>query len=433
MEIINDVNGLFEFQDLGARTELKNKANIIISNTKDKTTSNVLTDSFSHNIKGLFLYGSSIQSAVPTPTAPVNIDNVNNPKITLYRKNLFDTSKAQPNMNSEAQLVEWDRQNCSITFTTNSDNVNSGLYFRHTTLIGFAQGYGVDYTKLNGKSVTLSFDVQSDIESKLNVQFTKTSYTSVNISSTKQRFSVTEVVDMSELSKAICFYLSNVEATVTISNIQIEVGSIATDYEVCDVNQVSADCTLSKVNNIADTLTVNADGTGYITQNLLYERIKSGRSQSGHSWRYSTTSKRFYRDDTRYKANAGKPNLLCSHFEVKDNEKDVTLDNTIGFTSGTGQGVAIRMLQFDGDISAFENWLDNNEVYILIPLKQPIITELSKEQVDKILSLHTYFPNTTIVADTDCQVTYVADTKNYIDNKILEVATALVAHEGEVN
>lgn len=28
MEIINDANGLFEFQDLGARTELKNKANL---------------------------------------------------------------------------------------------------------------------------------------------------------------------------------------------------------------------------------------------------------------------------------------------------------------------------------------------------------------------------------------------------------------------
>ena len=93
MEIINDVNGLFEFQDLGARTELKNKANIIISNTKDKTTSNVLTDSFSHNIKSLFLYGSSTQSTVPTPTAPVTIENVNNPAITLYKKNLFDMSK----------------------------------------------------------------------------------------------------------------------------------------------------------------------------------------------------------------------------------------------------------------------------------------------------------------------------------------------------
>ena len=418
-------------------TDIANNSALISKNqinvTTDKSTSIVLNDSSDCNIVGLTLYGNSVQSAVPTPTAPVTIENVNNPKITLYRKNLFDTSKAEPSMNSEAQLVEWDRQNCSITFTTNSNNINSGAYFLHMKIINFSQGYDVDYTKLNGKSVTLSFDVQSDIECKLNVQFTKTSYTSVNISSTKQRFSVTEVVDMSKLSKAICFYLNNVEATVTISNIQIEVGSIATDYEKCNVNHTLADCTLCKVNNIADTLTVNADGTGYITQNLLYERLTSGRSQSGHMWLYSTISKRFYRDDTRYKANAGTPNLLCSHFEVKDNEKDVTLDNTMGFTSGTGIGIAIRMLQFDGDVTAWESWLDSNEVYILLPLANPIVTELSKEQVDKILSLYTYYPSTTVVSDCDSQLTYIADTKNYIDSKFNELATALVAHESEVN
>lgn len=409
-----------------------NKANVIISNTKDKATSNVLTDSSSHNIKNLSLYGNSAQSAVPTPTAPANIDNVTNPQIKLYHKNLFDFSVCTINANSSATTNSFDRDNCTINFTTSEASVNSGIYLLHENLNQYYKGYGVDYTKLNGKSVTLSFDVQSDIECKLKVQFTRSSYTSVNISSTKQRFSVTEVVDMSKLSKAICFYSNNVEATVTISNIQIEVGSIATDYEVCDVNKVSADCTLCKVNNIVDTLTVNSDGTGCITQNLLYERIKSGRSQSGHIWRYSTTSKRFYRDDNRYKTNYGTPNLLCSHFEVKDNERDVTLDNSIGFTSWTGEGVAIRMLQFDGDISAFENWLDNNEVYILIPLKQQIINELSKDQVDKILSLHTYYPSTTVISDCDCQIEYVADTKNYIDNKFNELSTAIVAHESEV-
>lgn len=83
-------------------------------------------------------------------------------------------------------------------------------------------------------------------------------------------------------------------------------------------------------------------------------------------------------------------------------------------------------------LKALENWLDNNEVYILAPLVTPIITELSKEEVDKILSLHTYYPNTTIIADSDCQVGYIADTKSYIDNKFNELATALVAHESEV-
>lgn len=48
-------------------------------------------------------------------------------------------------------------------------------------------------------------------------------------------------------------------------------------------------------------------------------------------------------------------------------------------------------------------------------------------------TVHTYYPTTTIISDSDFEVTYIADTKSYIDNKILEVATALVAHESEVN
>ena len=265
--------------DIASNSALISKNQINV--TTDKSTSIVLNDSSDCNIISLTLYGKSTQSAVPSPTNPVDINNINNP---------------------------------SITFSDDSDR------------------------------------------------------------------------------------LSN--------NIQ---------------------CTLRGIGNVCDTLTVNSDGTGCITHNLLYERIISGKSQSGHTWRYSTTSKRFYRDDTRYKANYGIPNLLCSRFEVKDNERNVTLDNSIGFTSSTGTGIAIRMLQFGGDISAFENWLDKNEVYILIPLKQPIVTDLSKNQVDKILSLHTYYPSTKISADTDFEATYIADTKNYIDNKFTELANVIVA------
>ncbi len=414
--------------------DISDKANNIICVT-DKSTSSVVTDSSYNQIKKLTLYGNSVQSAVPTPTVPVEIESIKNPNVTLYRKNLFDTSKVGASMNSKAQLVEWDRLNCSLTYTTNADYANCGPYFIHTTFVGVTTGYGVDYTKLNGKSVTLSFDIQADVNCEIGVQFTKYSYTYVDISSTKQRFSVTEVVDTSKLNKALCFYLNNVEATVTISNIQIEVGSIATDYESCECNSLTIEKSLHGIDDVCDTLTINEDGTGYITQNMVYERLLPGKSKSGQPWSYSTVSKRFYRDDTRFKTNYGVPNLLCSHFKAADNERDTSLDGTIGFTSGatTAHGIAIRKLDLNDDITAFEDWLDENEVYVLVPLVNPIITELSKEQVDKILSLYTYYPSTTVIADCDCQLTYIADPKNYIDNKILEVATALVAHESEVN
>lgn len=57
----------------------------------------------------------------------------------------------------------------------------------------------------------------------------------------------------------------------------------------------------------------------------------------------------------------------------------------------------------------------------------------SVTQDTDLSTVHTYYPTTTVLCDCDCQITYVADTKHYIDKKINEVATAIVAHESEVN
>ena len=56
----------------------------------------------------------------------------------------------------------------------------------------------------------------------------------------------------------------------------------------------------------------------------------------------------------------------------------------------------------------------------------------SVTQDTDLSTVHTYYPNTTIIADSNVQLSYVADTKHYIDNKFNELATAIVAHESEV-
>ena len=202
-----------------------------------------------------------------------------------------------------------------------------------------------------------------------------------------------------------------------------------------DSQSINIQCTLRGIENVYDTLTVNSDGTGYITQRLFVERITSQEKPTSKEWKYSNITHRFFRNDHSYSFDVkdNKPLILCSHLDVGENEKNTSFDNSIGWINVGGVGIAIRMTEFNGDISAFKNWLDDNEVYVLAPRSKPITVNLSKEQVDKILSLHTYYPSTKINADTNFEVTYIADTKNYIDNKILEVATALVAHEGEVN
>ena len=201
-----------------------------------------------------------------------------------------------------------------------------------------------------------------------------------------------------------------------------------------DSQSINIQCTLRGIGNVCDTLTVNSDGTGYITQRLFAERITSQKKSTSYEWNYSKATHRFFRNDYSYSFDVkdNKPLILCSHLDVGENEKNTDFDNSIGWINVGGVGIAIRITEFDGDIAKFKKWLDDNEVYVVAPRSKPITVNLSKDEVDKILSLHTYNPSTTIVADTDFEVTYIANTKNYIDNKILEVATALVAHESEV-
>ena len=272
--------------DIASNSALISKNQINV--TTDKSTSIVLNDSSDCNIISLTLYGKSTQSAVPSPTNPVDINNINNP---------------------------------SITFSDDSDRQSN--------------------------------------------------------------------------------------------NIQ---------------------CTLRGIGNVCDTLTVNSDGTGYITQRLFAERITSQRKSTSYEWNYSKTTHRFFRNDYSYSFDVkdNKPLILCSHLDVGENEKNTAFDNSIGWINVSGVGIAIRMTEFDGDIAKFKKWLDDNEVYVVAPRSKPITVNLSKDEVDKILSLHTYYPSTKISADTDFEVTYIADTKNYIDSKFNELATAIVAHESEV-
>ena len=272
--------------DIASNSALISKNQINV--TTDKSTSIVLNDSSDCNIISLTLYGKSTQSAVPSPTNPVDINNINNP---------------------------------SITFSDDSDRQSN--------------------------------------------------------------------------------------------NIQ---------------------CTLRGIGNVCDTLTVNSDGTGYITQRLFAERITSQRKSTSLEWNYSKTTHRFFRNDYSYSFDVkdNKPLILCSHLDVGENEKNTTFDNSIGWINVSGVGIAIRMTEFDGDIAKFKKWLDDNEVYVVAPRSKPITVNLSKDEVDKILSLHTYYPSTKISADADFEATYIADTKNYIDSKFNELATAIVAHESEV-
>lgn len=83
------------------------------------------------------------------------------------------------------------------------------------------------------------------------------------------------------------------------------------------------------------------------------------------------------------------------------------------------------------DLESFKGWLAKNTPVLEYWLKEPALEELSEVDKASIRALKTYYPTTVITADggeldPDIKVTYTADTKNYIDNKVSAKVASII-------
>lgn len=81
----------------------------------------------------------------------------------------------------------------------------------------------------------------------------------------------------------------------------------------------------------------------------------------------------------------------------------------------------------------FRAWLASNPVTLQYVLATPIKTDLTEAQIQAYKSLTTFKPTSIISNDANAWMgaSYVADTKLYIDSKIQEVASAIIASASE--
>ena len=341
------------------------------------------------------------------------IDTINSPSTTYYpsSKAVWDyvNSKISTLINDIENLKN---NKVNITdFNIFKDSTNSNISTNSTNIENLKNELAEKNKKINDLSIKVTTD--------------KAGNTTISDSSNNN------IVGLNMYGKTTQSTTPTPTNPVAIKDINNPKITVTNDS---DSQSINIQCTLRGIGNVCDTLTVNSDGTGYITQRLFAERITSQKKSTSYEWNYSKATHRFFRNDYSYSFDVkdNKPLILCSHLDVGENEKNTDFDNSIGWINVGGVGIAIRITEFDGDIAKFKKWLDDNEVYVVAPRSKPITVNLSKDEVDKILSLHTYYPSTKISADADFEATYIADTKNYIDSKFNELATAIVAHESEV-
>ena len=215
-------------------------------------------------------------------------------------------------------------------------------------------------------------------------------------------------------------------------------------YVECNLQK--ADCTLIEPLRAVPCDNVNnanviIDNKGYIADEIciyngeigVLKRVDNTRLTSSDFVEYThsgidTTAKKIYQK------NLGENYMyapiksgLCTHFRVDDK------GYTIGDMYFPDRRIIVTVSK-DYTLETFKQFLDDNEVYIQLPLAEPIFTAFDEDIQNKFKALQTYKGITNINNSVGAynKIEYIADTKIYIDNKIKEVAKAIVATESEV-
>ena len=94
---------------------------------------------------------------------------------------------------------------------------------------------------------------------------------------------------------------------------------------------------------------------------------------------------------------------------------------------------AIRVPQYneeltDSGLQDWKDWLSENPITILTYADEETFAPLSESEQEAMNALRTYYPTTMLDNDQGCDMalTYIADTKAYIDNKVSAIQAAIV-------
>lgn len=364
----------------------------------------VLSDATDLKLRGLRIYGRTTQDGTPTPEAPVPLVSAGDGGslgVTVAGKNLLDLSGSTPGyFISEAGVItEMER-------------------FQYTKMIPLTVGIytisvinGVDQDSIrihvydgNGNWIRHAGRILTEGTLRFEI---KEGESSVRVSINKR-----------------------------ISTVQIESGSTATEYEPYKEQQT---LTLSTPNGLPGIpVTSGGNYTDETGQQWICDEVDFARGVYVQRVKKQTiTTVRSvvnYGYGTAYIINLAKPE------DMKTGQWDAGFCNMFIVSKGQQANNYIRFGANDNEIYVYTDeeifankdstnaYFAENPVSVQYILAELIETPLSDEELAAYATLHTNYPNTTILNDggAGMEVDYVADTKLYIDNKVNAMAAAIV-------
>lgn len=374
----------------------------------------LLTDSSNYAIEGLKVYGKSTQDGTPTPEAPI-------PIVSAGASGSVEVKVCGANLLPFPYVTKGDSSWGGIT----SKNIGDGtLVFNGTCTERYDfrlyGDYNIKNNNLFGKKFIVSGVPNIDTANFfINIAFYKDG---VKVAEKKQAGNSLTVsgIDFDGIYMHI-----RANVGVTLDNVVCKpmVSLVSADYEPY-TEQILTLATPNELHSVSDYADYIDLERGVFVQNC-YKATESEFSvvdwkTNGEHTSFTLVSYSAPKPETTKRA------ILTNISNTYSHTWTATA-NAHHFVTDSSQRLVIVLPK---DLTTIEQAKEilNNGIEFLYLLAEPIETPLTAEELAYYKALHTNYPNTTIFNSdgTNMDVSYIADTKSYIDNKFAEISAAIV-------
>ena len=378
----------------------------------------MVSDASNRHLPYLSIYGKTTQNGTPAPSDPVPLESVGDTiGVVVAGKNLFDPTFFLEN--------GWAETN-GVYHGSSKDLYNKvlrGCFAKNT-------------------QYTVSFKAWSPETSNttLYVMFYYTDETSESVqvkNKTEQQFVLTSAVGKT-IDKLRFSYHTTPE--VYVRDFQLEVGTAATAYEPYIGLQAAAFSAPNGLWRIDET----TDGKILQTHRDEIDFVRGTRVKRIHTLVLSGTEN-FKNDGTELALPLPYPCIdninnvfcLCSHYKSTNRYKLISKKDVADFQAVATNAGNLRFVDHvnfpTGDPEAFKAWLaqqhaNGTPVTVAYALATPTEEAVSTQELASFAALHSYKPKTTVLSDAGAElgISYIADTKTYIDGKLAAISAALL-------
>lgn len=409
------------------------KADAIVENASGTPLD--VTDSAKLPIQNLRVFGKSEQNGVPSLDAPIPIVNVGekgNVDIKINTGNLFDINTVKK--------YEVDNTTLSLSVSGNKIIFNSKISTGKEAIVDIINKPDDMLRLLPGK-YTLSYNSNKPFGATNGTDTVEMFVCIHNNGSTRFHSTGNKNWTQFEIKEGDRIYLrfdiNKSGQSAEFYDIMLNHGESVLPYE----SYFNQSLTLSTPNGLPG---IKVDSGGNYTdengqqwicdeidlaRGKYIQRVKKEKVPTDTKWTNQTQSGGFA---------LGYSDFLCRD-GVKTQNKKTTWMSNLGdssetwkneFCFGKSDVFWIVPYQNSGEITSegINDWLKEHPMEILYPLITPAERELTPEITEAFKALYTNYPSTVISNDENAgmEVSYVADTKHYIDKKFEELNQAIV-------